>query len=116
MSQRPQVSVIAADRAALKAIQELVDYQSVNPACSTVALAQVEATLRAAEEATERARRAYEQARAVEADTARMFHSGVMAAKAQVLAQYGSDSYAVQAIGLTRKSDRKRPVRRPSAG
>jgi hypothetical protein len=37
------------------------------------------------------------------------------AAKTQVLAQYGEDSYAVQAIGWVRKSDRRRPGRRAAA-
>jgi hypothetical protein len=44
-----------------------------------------------------------------------LFHRSMVGAKNQVRAQYGDDSYVVQAIGLTRKSDRKRPVRRVSA-
>jgi hypothetical protein len=36
-------------------------------------------------------------------------------AKTYVLAHYGEDSYAVQAIGWKRKSDRRRPGRRPTA-
>ena len=43
------------------------------------------------------------------------FHEGVLGAKAQVIAQYGNDSLAVQAIGLKKTSDRKRPTRRRSA-
>jgi hypothetical protein len=122
MPQRPDSSDIAADRAALRAIEELPDYQPSNQAHSTPMLRQMEATLTAAEEAVEQARlayeraqRAYAQARLVERETARGFRDLMRAAKTQVLAQYGEDSYAVQAIGWTRKSDRKRPVRRVSA-
>jgi hypothetical protein len=48
--------------------------------------------------------------RAVEAG--RRFHDAMLGAKAQVIAQYGDDSHAVEAFGLTRKSERKRPTRR----
>ena len=33
----------------------------------------------------------------------------------QVIAQYGPDSAAVQLLGLKRKSERRRPVRRSAA-
>ena len=37
------------------------------------------------------------------------------AARAQVLAQYGPDSNAIQLLGLKKKSERKRPARRVPA-
>lgn len=40
------------------------------------------------------------------------FHNTVLGAKDAVVAQYGEDSDQVQAIGLKRKSERKRPTRR----
>ena len=39
-------------------------------------------------------------------------HDGMLGAKAQVIAQYGPDAHAVQLLGLKRKSERRRPVRR----
>jgi hypothetical protein len=36
----------------------------------------------------------------------------MLGAKDQVVAQYGDDSDAVQSLGLTKKSERKSPVRR----
>lgn len=39
-------------------------------------------------------------------------HNAVLRTKAQVIAQYGPDSDAVESMGLKKKSDRKRPVRR----
>jgi hypothetical protein len=47
-----------------------------------------------------------------DAETSRRFHDAMLGAKAQVVAQYRNDSLAVEAIGLTRKSERRRPVRR----
>jgi hypothetical protein len=37
------------------------------------------------------------------------FHNKILGAKAQVMAQYGADSDQVQAIGLKKKSERKKP-------
>jgi hypothetical protein len=39
------------------------------------------------------------------------FHNAVLAMKEVVKGQYGSDSNEAQAVGLKKKSDRKRPVR-----
>jgi flagellar biosynthesis/type III secretory pathway protein FliH len=113
--QRPDSHTLAADRLTLQALQDLSDYQPLNPAYRPELLQQLEASLDQAEEAEERARRAFEQARRVRTDTARAFHDAIVGAKRQVLAQYGPDSLAVQAIGLTRASERKRPARRVSA-
>jgi uncharacterized membrane protein YccC len=119
MSHKITPAQIAADRATVRAIESLVEYQSINPAYSTEALLQLDATLRAAEEATEQARQvfergrqAYEQALDVEQGTARMLHESTRMAKSQVLVQFGADSYAVKAVGWTRTSDRKRPARK----
>jgi hypothetical protein len=85
-------------------------------------LQRMEAEMLEAEEAEERARldyeralRAYTQARSVRAEMTNDFRSLMRGAKTYVLAHYGEDSYAVQAIGWKRKSDRKRPGRRPTA-
>ncbi|MBD2210677.1 hypothetical protein H6G64_00195 [Calothrix sp. FACHB-156] len=50
------------------------------------------------------------------ADAARLaeweFHNTILAMKEVVRGQYGSDSDQAQAVGLKKKSDRKRPSRR----
>ena len=50
------------------------------------------------------------------ADAARLaeweFHNTVLAMKENVRGQYGSDSDQAQAVGLKKKSDRKRPSRK----
>ncbi|MBW4517433.1 MAG: hypothetical protein KME11_19685 [Timaviella obliquedivisa GSE-PSE-MK23-08B] len=43
------------------------------------------------------------------------FHNAVLAMKEVVRGQYGSDSDEAQAIGLKKKSDRKRPIRQKAA-
>ncbi|MFH7028158.1 MAG: hypothetical protein ACHBN1_22825 [Heteroscytonema crispum UTEX LB 1556] len=52
------------------------------------------------------------------ADAARLaeweFHNAVLAMKEVVRGQYGSDSDQAQAVGLKKKSDRKRPNRKKS--
>jgi hypothetical protein len=50
------------------------------------------------------------------ADAARLaeweFHNAVLAMKEVIRGQYGSDSDQAQAVGLKKKSDRKRPNRK----
>ncbi|ARV59626.1 hypothetical protein BZZ01_14185 [Nostocales cyanobacterium HT-58-2] len=52
------------------------------------------------------------------ADAARLaeweFHNAVLAMKEAVRGQYGSDSNQAQAVGLKKKSERKRPTRKKS--
>jgi hypothetical protein len=107
---------VEADRAALRSLQDLSDYRPNNPAYSIESLKILESILAEAEQAEVRARAALEAAREQVAIAARALHDAVQGAKAQVLAQYGSDSLALQAVGLRRRSERKRPARRPSKG
>jgi hypothetical protein len=122
MPRRRETAALAADRAALRAIEELYDYEPSNQAYSTPMLQRMEAAMLEAEEEEERARldyeralRAYTQTRSVRAEATSDFRRLMRGAKTHVLAHYGEDSYAVQAIGWTRKSDRRRPGRRPTA-
>jgi hypothetical protein len=103
---------IQADRAALLAIRELRDYSPINPAFSGSALEALDATLRSAQEEELRLRNAFEASRDAVTAAAWALHNGILGAKAQVIAQYGHDSNAVQAVGLKRKSERRRPTRR----
>ena len=52
------------------------------------------------------------------ADAARLaeweFHNAILAMKEVIRGQYGSDSDQAQAVGLKKKSDRKRPSRKKS--
>jgi hypothetical protein len=103
---------LEADRASLLALKDLTDYTAVNPAYSAKALIALDTAMTRAEEATLRARKTLAAARDAEIAAAREFHGAILGAKAAVIAQYGNDSPAVQAIGLKKKSEHKRPVRR----
>ena len=114
-SHRVPSTVLDADRTALHALQNLQDYAAINPDHSKAFLDQLAADLAQAEQEEAQARQAFEQARARAIAAGHRFHDTMLGAKAQVIAQYGSNSTAVRAIGLTRKSERRRPHRRPSA-
>jgi hypothetical protein len=59
-----------------------------------------------------RTQNAFAAARDASAAAEQAFHHAVLRTKAQVIAQYGDDSDAIQSLGLKKRSDRKRPVRR----
>ena len=104
--------VLDADRDALLALKDLSDFKPVNPAHSAESLSALEAALTRAEEAERRAQKALAAARDAATAAGWEFHNTLIGAKSMVIAQYGNDSAAVQAIGLKKRSERKRPVRR----
>ena len=108
----PQVSTT--DRTTILAIQGLGDYAPHLPLYSVESLQQAEGSLTQASQAVARVLAALDEARAAENKAAHNLHDLVLGAKDQVIAQYGPDSPVVQSIGLTRKSDYKRPSRRKS--
>ena len=108
-------SVIEADKDALLALQDLIDYAPVNSKHSVQALLALKEAMERAEEAELRAQKAQAAARDIAINATWDFHKALQGAKAQVIAQYGDDSQAVQAIGLKKSSDRKRVTRRRSA-
>ncbi|NTU83307.1 MAG: hypothetical protein HGA45_28715 [Chloroflexales bacterium] len=108
-------AVLANDRATLDALQDIVDYAPHNLEHGTAALRECEVALRQAELETERARLAYELARERQIQAGWALHNRTVGARAEVVAQFGPDSHAVSAIGLTRKSERKRATRRAAA-
>jgi hypothetical protein len=107
--------VVEADRATLRALQDLSDYTPINVEYSAASLRDLEAAMTEALLAEERTRIALEMIRDKAIEAVQVFHDAILGAKAQVIAQYGSNSHAVQAIGLKRKSERKRPTRRAHA-
>lgn len=106
---------LAADHATVMAIQTLVDYQPVNPAYSTAQLLQLQSSVIQTEQAEKIAEVALAEAKAARAAASHQYHDAVLGARAHVVAQYGPDATAVALVGLKRKSERKRPVRRPPA-
>src|SRR5258706_7748310 len=103
---------IQADRHALIGVQSLSDYTPMSGAYSALKLADLQHTMEEAQQAEIRAQQtlATTHDAAITAEWA--FHEGVLGAKTQVIAQYGSDSNVVQLLGLKRKSERRRAPRR----
>ncbi len=111
---RLPAAVIEADRDSLLALKDLSDFTPVNQAHSAASLGELEAALTKAEEGERRAQKALAATRDIASSAGWDFHKSLLGAKNMVIAQYGNDSLAVQAIGLKKKSERKRPVRRRS--
>jgi hypothetical protein len=103
---------IQADRQALNGIQLLNDYAPMNRAYSTEHLEELGRAMEAAHQAEARAVQAQAIARELAIATEWALHDALLGAKTQVIAQYGPDDHAVQLLGLKRKSERRRPVRR----
>jgi hypothetical protein len=111
----PHAATLRADRALLTALKGLPDYAPRNPECTLAALHDFETAASRAEEALLEADRIRHEARARMIAATWAFHDAARRTKIEVESQYGDDSYAVQAIGLTRRSARKRPARRKAA-
>lgn len=106
---------IRADLETLRAILNLPNYQPMHQSCNAQTLSALAARLENAEHAEQRAETAYADAREETITAAWALHNTILEAKVQVVAQYGVNSTAVEAIGLKKKSARRRPARRAAA-
>jgi hypothetical protein len=109
---RPNSADLEADRAIIVALQDVADYAPTNPACSVPALRELMAILDRCEETELRADRAHKVSREQLIEAACNVHSAVLETKIQVMAQFGSDSPVLHAVGLKQRSERKRRARR----
>ena len=112
MATQLSAGVIESDRDTLVALKRMENYTAINPAFSVQNMVELEASLVQAEEKTLLLHRDLAAARDEEIAAAQAFHQAIIGAKSCVMAQFGNDSPEVQAIGLKKRSDRKRPVRR----
>jgi hypothetical protein len=103
--------ILEADRATVLAVQGLADYAPRNPAFSAEQLRSLAMQLAQAEQLETSLRASLEAARAAATQAGWQMHNAVLGARAEVVVQYGDDSATVQAVGRTRRSDRKRPTR-----
>jgi len=109
---RPQT--ISQDIDSLHGLQTVSTYDTTRPDASTTNLQQVYQAMLISQQAETEKLALYRAA----SDAARLaeweFHNAVLAMKEVVRGQYGSDSDQAQAVGLKKKSDRKRPSRKKS--
>lgn len=103
---------VAADRTALRALKMLPDYSPPNNAHSTTELLALDTRLNQAEEHEFQLENALSAARALRAELSMLLHQGVIGAKIAVISQYGHNSDAVASLGLKKKSEYRRPIRR----
>jgi hypothetical protein len=103
---RPEI--IEADRTALTALQELRDYNPMNPAYNTATLTAHGQALEEARQNEIRAQKSLEAARDATMAAGWALHDAMLGAKIQVAAQYGPDSDAIAALGLKKKFKHRR--------
>jgi hypothetical protein len=106
---RLRPTILEADLSACTALIDMQAYQPANLAFSKESAVAKREAMRAAQEEEIRLRGALQAARDA-ANTAEWdFHNTILGAKNEVIAQFGNDSEEVQALGLKRKSEYKRP-------
>jgi hypothetical protein len=105
---------IGQDITSLHGLQTITTYNTTRADASVANLQQAYQTMLAQQQAETEKLTLYRAA----ADAARSaeweFHNAVLAMKEVVRGQYGSDSDQAQAVGLKKKSERKRPNRKKS--
>jgi hypothetical protein len=105
-------ATLQADLDAQVNLAAMTDYQPANPAFSNENIAAALTALQAAQQEEIRAQSALDTARDAAAAAEWRFHDAMLGVKDQVIAQYGKNSDQLQALGLKKKTEYKRPVQR----
>lgn len=111
-SYRLRREILEADENVLLVCRTTPGYRPSTPACSLEVMSEKLAALRAALEVEVQAQNALAAARSAVRATGWDFHQAIERAKANLRALYGPDSDQIAAVGLKKKSEYKRPVRR----
>jgi hypothetical protein len=110
-SRRLSPQIIGQDIDSLNGLKTIDSYSTTRSDATTSTLQQAYQTMLAQQQEETEKLALYRAA----ADAARLaeweFHNAVLAMKEVVRGQFGSDSDEAQAVGLKKKSDRKRPTR-----
>ena len=112
MPSRISTTILQTDKDALAALEAMPDYDPRHERCSVKSAQAALSVMIEKQTIAARAEAASAAARDEAAQAETTFHAIIVGAKEQVRAQYGSDSNEVAALGLKKKSDRKRPARR----
>jgi hypothetical protein len=111
-SKRLRPFIRKADEDAYRALSAFKNYQPANASCAREHLAALRNELQAAWEQEIKLENALAAARDATRAAEWCFHNAMLDVKAQVIAQYGVNSDEVQALGLKKKSERRKPGRR----
>ncbi len=110
MKKKPRLSarVIAADRALMVTLQSLTDYAPRNATFSLEAIQHTEARLAQLELNERLVRQQLASIRDEIIEESYRYHDQLLGSKDEVIAQYGSDSPLLKAVGRKPKSEYKR--------
>src|SRR5215207_1470085 len=114
-NRRLTAAEIDADCVTLIAVKGLTNYTPMNPAYNVATVSELETAMERARLEETRVLTALTAARDAAIAAEWDLHNAVRGIKTQVIAQYGDDSDAVHALGLKKKSERRRPARRKAA-
>jgi len=104
---------LQADLDVLTAVKALTNYTPANPDYTLVKMEGIKTALTTLQADEVVAKNAWEAARDNAGAQEWVFHNAMLEAKTQVEAQYGKNSNEYQSLGLKKKSEYKRPKRRP---
>lgn len=111
-NRRIPAAVLEADRNAVIALQALENYTPRSEAHSIASVRDLVLGLDYAQQEELLAIKALAAARSRTIAAGWALHNGMLGVKREVVAQFGADSIAIQAVGYKKKSDRRRPRRR----
>ena len=112
-TRRLRPSDLQADQDAFAALEGIGDYAPSNKNYTVAKIQVLKDTMAEADDKETQADAAAKAARDDATSAEWDFHNAIIAAKQQVVAQYGADSNEVQSVGLTKKSERAKPTRTP---
>jgi hypothetical protein len=115
MAKQPRMApaLVQKDRDGLEILKTFTKYAPANPAYSTASIEAKRLELDAARTVELQKEAETAAARDRTAAVEREYHALMIGAGEQVAAQYGKDSDEYQALGYKKKSEYKRPVRKP---
>jgi hypothetical protein len=106
---------LQADLDAFAALEAIPDYKESNPAFSKANALAAKTKMQTDETTHTQSIAAEKSARDVKVDSQWAFHDMMLGVKRQSEAQYGEDSNEVQSLGLKKKSEYKKPTKKPPA-
>lgn len=108
-ARRLRPAQIQEDRDAFAALESVAGYAPANPAYALTAVTAAQTNLNSAQQAEVQAVAAAAAARDSAVAREWEFHNLMLGVKEQIIAQFGKNSNEVQAVGLKKKSEYKRP-------
>ena len=105
-------AVLKTDAAALAALKKVENYTPANEAFSLDNIQGAAAALQLSDEKFAQAEADWKAARDTKIAAQWQFHNAILGSKKQIIAQFGDDAIEVQSVGLKRKSERAKPVRK----